>query len=108
MSEIVQAPIQEFKSRPRPANLPYWIMCYLHHHKNRSVPKSEIIEAALLRHYSRDQIFDALKSIDKDIMIVNVGCWWESKERVEYWRWFDMTTEEVKAKQDDNLWFESL
>jgi len=60
------------------------------------------------RNYGKNDIYDALKSIDKDIMIANIGCWWESKERAEYWRWYDMTTEEVKAKQDDNLWFESL
>jgi hypothetical protein len=77
------------------------------------VPKTEIVEEALKRNYGRDQIFNALKSIDKDIMIVNVGCWFESKDtkdlkRGEYFRWFDMTTEEVAQKQDDNLWFESL
>lgn len=114
MSEtIVQPPVQEYKSRPRPANLAYWIMCFLHHHKDRSVPKQEIIEAALARLYSRDQIFEALKAIENNIMIVNVGNWWESKDtkdfkRGEYWRWYDMTEAEVKARQDDNLWFESL
>lgn len=117
MSKIVAPPIDEFKSRPRPLNLPYWIMCFLHHNRDRSVPRSEIVEAALNRLYSRNQIFEALRSIDKDIMIVNVGCWWESKDHIEfgkeikrgeYWRWFDMTEEEVKQRQDDNLWFESL
>lgn len=108
MSKVIAPPIDEYKSRPRPANLPFWIMCFLHHHRDRNVPRNEIIEAALLRHYSRDQIFEAFDYIRGDLYTAHIGNWWESQDRVEYLRWYEMTEEEANARIADRIWFEAL
>lgn len=105
---MLESPIAEFKATPRPANCKLWIECFLYHHKNRNVPKGEILEAALARLYSRDQIFDAMNYLKKAFEKNHIAVFWEAKDRTEYWRWCDMTIAEHQARIEDNLWFESL
>lgn len=102
---MIQAPVEEFKATPRPANCSLWIQCFLHHHKNRNVTKGELMEAAITRLYSRDQIYEAMKSLRNT---PNIAIFWESKDRTEYWRWIDMTQEEFDKHLDDIRWFDSL
>jgi len=113
MSEIMQPPIAEFKATPRPANCGLWIECYLHTFKDRSVPKTEIVEAAISRNYSSDQIQAALNYLKHAFEKNHIANYWVSKDtkeetRGEYWRWCDMTIEQHASRVDDFLWFESL
>lgn len=112
---MITAPVEEFKATPRPANCALWIECFLHHFKDRNVRREEILEEGMKRHYSCDQLFDAMNYLKTAYEKNHIACFWQSTDtrelgvdikRGEYWRWCDMTKEEHQRRVDDNLWFE--
>lgn len=70
------------------------------------VTESKLKQKALAAGYRLAEIDEALRHMESKL--VYIGTWYDSKERVVYWTFYDMTPDEIIARQEDNDWFDSL
>lgn len=74
-------------------------------YREKWITQKELKEAAAAKHYPRETIQTALKALDSRM---NIGNCWDGEQRQVVYMYYHMTEEEMKKRQDDLDWFNSL
>lgn len=80
--DVFDGPITSYTS------LPYWLVAYLHHHRDKVVEAEEVYRAASRLKYRAKDVRATIKWLDDTQ--ANFGHWREPKTKIEYLRWYDI------------------
>ena len=73
--------------------------------QSTTVTKQKLQSLALENGYTASDIKTAFKELDE---VVYIGNWWNPKKRVVEYIFYPMTDEEIKMRENDLEWFNSL
>lgn len=73
--------------------------------QSTTVTKQKLQSLALENGYTASDIKTAFKELDE---VVYIGNWWDPKKRVVEYIFYPMTDEEIKMRENDLEWFDSL
>lgn len=73
------------------------------------VSRNQIFKKAREQEYTKDQVWDAIREIKEDRhTYIDVGIWYDSEKRQEYFQWYKLGKKEKRALQEDLIWFDNL
>lgn len=73
--------------------------------QSTTVDKRKLQNLAFDNGYTYEDVQAAFKALDEKVFI---GSWWNGERRVVEYIFYPMTDEEIKMRENDRDWFDSL